>query len=498
MLTIQVGDAGSSPVPRSCERLISVGRIFSLLQLIMKHRFLSFLKKLSFVLAVWLIVNCGIAGVKVIPPAVGMYHSAFPYFGPLEDRVAVVTIRHFDVLVGKPIAWAFFSNNWFRGIKFPAIAVRAIYRAGAIPFVRLMPRSGFISPDTVYSLQKIINGQFDVELSKWAVSARKTAIPLMVEFAGEPNGDWFSWSGFQNGGGITTGYGDSAVADGPERYRDAYRHIINIFRAQGADNITWVFHLNAGSNPIASWNTMAAYYPGDDYIDWIGVSAYGAQTLTDSWELLTDVLDQSYTELSQVSASKPLAILEYGVIDDGIPGHKAAWIKEGLDSLKAERYPRIKGISYWHSKFKNADETYSNMRLDSSPDVLQAYKNEVADPFFVPTIQFSGIVPQIAGMEPDGPSDFSLDQNYPNPFNPITAIEYSLPVDARVTLNVYNTLGQMVATLVDDEIQSAGYNQAMFDATKLSSGAYFYRINAVGLEDQPKIFRQVKKMMLVK
>ncbi len=75
------------------------------------------------------------------------------------------------------------------------------------------------------------------------------------------------------------------------------------------------------------------------------------------------------------------------------------------------------------------------------------------------------------------PKEFVLDQNYPNPFNPTTAIVVAIPVDADVSLSVYNTLGQRVALLVDGRIE-AGYHQVVLDATALSSGIYFYRLKA--------------------
>ena len=86
--------------------------------------------------------------------------------------------------------------------------------------------------------------------------------------------------------------------------------------------------------------------------------------------------------------------------------------------------------------------------------------------------------------------EFNLAQNYPNPFNPSTKINYSLQAEGLVTLKVFNILGQEVATLIND-FQTAGTHSVNFDASKLSSGIYLYKIDSNG-------FTQTKKMMLIK
>ena len=88
------------------------------------------------------------------------------------------------------------------------------------------------------------------------------------------------------------------------------------------------------------------------------------------------------------------------------------------------------------------------------------------------------------------PIEFTLDQNYPNPFNPTTNIQFQIPKDGHVTVSVYNTLGQQVATLLDEELKS-GSHHVTFDATKFASGIYFYRIKAGD-------FTKVRKMMLLR
>jgi hypothetical protein len=95
------------------------------------------------------------------------------------------------------------------------------------------------------------------------------------------------------------------------------------------------------------------------------------------------------------------------------------------------------------------------------------------------------------------PATYSLEQNYPNPFNPITAFRYQLPEESNVSLKVYNLLGQIVATLIDGRRQ-AGYQTIAWNAGSLSSGVYFYKLEAVSIGNPGKTCTSVKRMMIVK
>jgi len=94
------------------------------------------------------------------------------------------------------------------------------------------------------------------------------------------------------------------------------------------------------------------------------------------------------------------------------------------------------------------------------------------------------------------PEAFELDQNFPNPFNPVTTVRYGLPVDARVTMRVYNIMGQEVRTLLAGKEIAAGFGTIEFDGSALPSGLYIYRLEAVA--PQGVHFTSAGKMLLVK
>ncbi|RKY91345.1 MAG: hypothetical protein DRQ13_11535, partial [Ignavibacteriae bacterium] len=93
------------------------------------------------------------------------------------------------------------------------------------------------------------------------------------------------------------------------------------------------------------------------------------------------------------------------------------------------------------------------------------------------------------------PANFALEQNYPNPFNPSTKITFILAVDSKVSLKVFDVLGQEVANLINGNV-AAGSHEINFNASNVNSGVYFYRIDAAGVDGAN--FTSVKKMILTK
>ena len=109
--------------------------------------------------------------------------------------------------------------------------------------------------------------------------------------------------------------------------------------------------------------------------------------------------------------------------------------------------------------------------------------------FMMDTIVVSNVT-GISDLPSALPDRFEMAQNYPNPFNAETAIEYALPSDSHVRIDIYNLLGQNIETLVDDT-RPAGYHQVVWNASDVPTGVYFYRIVAGN-------YMQTRKMLLVK
>src|SRR6476661_4210726 len=212
------------------------------------------------------------------PPGGRLYQGIYfdepaPGRDPTEHDITAADVARFEQALQTQTAWVFFSDNWFESRKFPRETCNWIRGLGKIPYARLMLRSDAEQdrPEKSFTLANIVAGNFDADLEAWAREAKEFGSPLLVEWGTEPNGKWFSWNGKWNGG----------AKEGPARYVAAYRHIVDLMRAEGAANLQWVWHVNWLDQPEAKWNRFENYYPGENYCDWVALSAYGPLTPRD-------------------------------------------------------------------------------------------------------------------------------------------------------------------------------------------------------------------------
>ncbi len=338
---------------------------------------------------------------KLVVPDKGAYTGAYIDFGDTEDDVTLEAIEDFETLVGKHQAIVASSSYWGEQ-TFPAANVSLIWRHGSIPLVFWSPWDKpyvenedddapvWYAAANKYSLWNIIDGKCDDYIDKWADGAKQFGQPMFVSFCNEMNGIWFPWSGIFYGADADVP-GEKDKKMGPETFKRAWRHVVDRVRARGATNILWVFHLMNYSIPQDNWNYAKQYYPGPDYVDWLGLSVYGMQVREEHWsefsQIMVDgkltggLLDWPYEELCRMDSTKPIMLAEWGCGEFPEFGDKARWIREGFEEMR--KRPRIKAAVFWHERWQNEEEHYSNLRVNSSPESLDAYRKGVSDPFWL-------------------------------------------------------------------------------------------------------------------
>lgn len=250
--------------------------------------------------------------------------------------------------------------------------MRRIARSGSTNYVALdlrwrgAPASGLLSA--------LAAGSADAELRRVARQLRDIGGPVLVEPAWEMNGNWsYPWQGALNG----------EDRNAPERFVTAWQHVVDVFRAEGALNLRWVFSPNIG-NPAAGagvgpthWNWYGNYYPGDGYVDYVGAHGFNAPSLWgapyQAFSTLFDgsAADRLLSDLADRYPSKPIIIGEFA--SEETPGHsKADWIRDAYEFLQA--HPRVVG-AIWFDMKKETD-----WHLDSSPGALAAYREAMSRP----------------------------------------------------------------------------------------------------------------------
>jgi beta-mannanase len=182
------------------------------------------------------------------------------------------------------------------------------------------------------------------------------------------NGDWYPWDGPHNGGEIA----------GAENYLKAWKYIYRLAKQIGPEKIKLVWCPNNISQPETPWNQMEKYFPGDEYIDWIGLDGYNwGYSRTQSF---ADIFGPAYRLLTRLSR-KPLMIGEFACAEDAAAGEqsKAAWLNAAFTSLESD-FPAIK-LFNWFNINKERD-----WRVESSPAAIRSFRNMLQKGYFLDKI----------------------------------------------------------------------------------------------------------------
>jgi hypothetical protein len=204
--------------------------------------------------------------------------------------------------------------------------------------------------------RSIINGSQDALIARAAKNIAAYQQPLFIRWAWEMNGSWYLWGGPKNG-------------DRPADFIAAWRHIHDIFVANHATNAAWVWGPNYESMPKEPWNDATNYYPGDDYVDWVGVSGYFVKYQT--VDSLFGTIEREY------GARKPMMITETGALDKDVIT-KAERIRQ-LGTWITE-HPSVGALVWFDTDTDHGSG--KNWRVDSSSEALAAFQRLAADPRF--------------------------------------------------------------------------------------------------------------------
>jgi hypothetical protein len=316
----------------------------------------------------------GIANSSLCLPSEGTYwfgvHPPIRYH-QTEMEVTRHSISSFADSAGITPAIITFSHEWGSNRSFPHTQLKDIHTYGSTPWVRLMLRSDNRQnkPEPIFTLNRIITGTYDKDFRSWAHHAQQLGYPIIIEYGTEVNGKWFSWNGYWTGN-----------AQGPLKFKEAYRHIIRIMKDEGADNLIWVYHVNWHNNPEEPWNTAKAYYPGDEYIDLFAISAYGALS-PDATNIrsFSDMIDEMYLELTEINPDMPIIVAETGTDIRSRESYPISWTRDAFSSLVNGKWPQIIGIIWWNSAWpndKNPDHNTS-MRIEEDKGMAELFRMTV-------------------------------------------------------------------------------------------------------------------------
>lgn len=262
----------------------------------------------------------------------------------------IAPLNSLESKVGSRARASLYYQNTTEG--FTSTQARNAVSHGAIPLVTLEfwnPANGVSQP--AFSYAAISRGDYDAYLRTYARAAKAFGSEVWFRPMHEMNGNWYPWCGTVNG-------------NSPAAFVPAWRRIRDIFAAEGATNVKFVWSPNADSVPNTAANSIAAYWPGDAYVDYLALDGYNfGSTTGSSWRSFDDVFGRAYTSVTALSA-KPLFIAETACSPTG--GDKAAWISQMFASIPA-RFPRITGVT-WFNTNKECD-----WRLESSPASLSAF-----------------------------------------------------------------------------------------------------------------------------
>jgi cellulose synthase (UDP-forming) len=286
-------------------------------------------------------------GPTLAPPKTGAYLGVYnaDVAGPPQRPLNLARYPGAQVrLVHRFQAWwgpdRFLGKQW----------LDAVTASGGVPMITWEPWKRNTKKQPKRVLRQIANGKYDAYIRKWARDAVAYGRPMVLRLMHEMNGTWYPWSPGVRGNTAS-------------EFKAAWRHIHDIFGAQGATNVSWQFSVvaYAGDKPTTR-RGLNRYYPGSRYVDWVGISGF-------NWDLPKYGAYLSYEQVFRApynvmkTFKKPIIFSEVGT---GVSAtdRSPAWVRDAL-STTTTRFPRVKAIVWFDARHAKRDFTLRGAALES-------------------------------------------------------------------------------------------------------------------------------------
>ncbi len=316
------------------------GKSTAVLHRVRRRRIAGWLRIVYLALAAAVVLSeagCSSVGTEVPASLTSASDVPQPMFGAYTDGgvwQGMEPVRQLETLLGRKLDIVHWFMSW--DTPYDIALVEAASADGRRPLITWEPNH--------QAVQAIAAGTYDGLIRDFADGVRATPGIVYVRPFPEMNGDWVPWNG------------------DPAALVAAWRHMVTVFRAEGADNVRWVWSPNVTDQPNTPANAMERYYPGSSYVDVLALDGYnwGTTTSWSTWQSYTEIFAQPYARITALGP-QPVWITEIASASQG--GDKAAWV---ANMLNTSAFPRIQAL-VWFNQNKEAD-----WRIDNSANVIQA------------------------------------------------------------------------------------------------------------------------------
>ncbi|QXM05316.1 glycoside hydrolase family 26 protein [Crassaminicella indica] len=231
-------------------------------------------------------------------------------------------------------------------------------------YVELTLQTMHMGQDNSSITYDILDGKYDDYFQRYAKKIKEFNHPILFRLNNEMNGDWCVYSSYYS-------------SKDTNLYKEVWRYVYKIFEENGVDNVLWVWNPNDVSFPNFKWNHYLNYYPGDQYVDIIGLTGYNTGTYYqgEKWREFDEIYPQLYSEYISIF-EQPFMITEFG--SNEIGGDKVKWINDMFDGFSSNQYKNIKVAIWWNGidwdKNMNPARIY---RMDRREEFINTFRERL-------------------------------------------------------------------------------------------------------------------------